>query len=137
MKTDKKIYAEGMWRKCWINNDEYYMFKLHRKNVYLHRFLYEKYHKCSILSNVDVHHIDGDKLNNHPQNLELKFHKAHSCEHKIGNKHRFKGGSVCWHKGRQKWRAQVYVNKKQKCIGSFNTEQEARNACNKYYEVQK
>ena len=34
----------------------------------------------------DIHHIDGNKLNNSIYNLEIVEHKKHMSEHKIGNK---------------------------------------------------
>lgn len=35
---------------------------------------------------VDAHHIDEDKKNNKPSNLELKDHGTHSREHKLGDR---------------------------------------------------
>jgi hypothetical protein len=97
--------------------------------MYLHSYLYQAYHRCSILPGVDVHHKDEDKLNNHPRNLELKYHGKHSSEHK------FKGGSICWYKRNKKWSVRVYKNEKRIHIGFFDTQEEAQETWNNYYRV--
>lgn len=35
----------------------------------------------------DVHHIDGNKQNNNPKNLEVMTHGEHSSHHKKGNQY--------------------------------------------------
>ena len=126
MKTDKQIFASGKWRKVHINGG-YYCFNLNGKMQLLHRYLYQKYYRCSILPGIHVHHKDGDKLNNDMSNLELLTHAQHNREH------RFKGGSAYYRKDRNMWQAQVKENKKQKNLGLFLTEQEAREALAIYY----
>ncbi len=142
MKTDKTIYCKGKFRKCWIDNG-YYKFRLNGKTVYLHRYLYEAYHRCSILPGIHVHHKDENKLNNDLFNLELITQSEHSRLHNLGNKYgrantgnknAFKGGSVSWYKRDEKWRARVFINTKEKHLGCFHTEQEAREVLANYYK---
>lgn len=46
--------------------------------VYEHRLVYEAYHKCCLLPNSIVHHIDHDRLNNDISNLEaFPSHSVH------------------------------------------------------------
>jgi hypothetical protein len=46
--------------------------------VRFHRIVYEMYHKCCLLPWTDIHHIDGNKKRNHPENLQALLHGAHS-----------------------------------------------------------
>lgn len=34
-----------------------------------YRKIYEEYHNCKLLSEIEIHHIDGDRTNNDPSNL--------------------------------------------------------------------
>lgn len=58
----------------------------------LHRLIYEDYHKITILPNNVVHHIDGDKLNNDINNLQLvswgEHSKIHHKNKKISKQHK-------------------------------------------------
>lgn len=56
----------------------------------LHRLIYEDYYNVSLLDNVDVHHIDGDKTNNDINNLELLTHSEHSRKHMLGDRNPMK-----------------------------------------------
>lgn len=59
----------------------------------LHRLIYEKYYGVTLLSDTDIHHIDGNKLNNDIHNLEALLHSEHSKRHMVefnpmaGNNH--------------------------------------------------
>jgi len=44
---------------------------------------YETYHDVIISKEYDVHHIDGDKLNDSKENLEIMLHGKHSILHNI------------------------------------------------------
>ena len=51
------------------------------KNKSLHRLIFEDYNECTLDKNDIIHHIDGDRLNNHPANLICMSKKAHSILH--------------------------------------------------------
>lgn len=42
-----------------------------------HRKIYEKYHQCSLLPGIEIHHIDGNHNNNDPSNLLAVTIKEH------------------------------------------------------------
>ena len=48
-----------------------------------YRKIYERYHQCSLLEGVDIHHIDGDHDNNHPTNLKAVSLQEHFSIHKL------------------------------------------------------
>lgn len=52
----------------------------------LHRLIYEDYYKVSLLEETDIHHIDGDKLNNNISNLIPMKHNDHCSMHMKGRK---------------------------------------------------
>ena len=63
---------ETEFGKANINNKGYYHIVSTKEGNFskkLHRLIYENHHKCCLLSNADIHHIDGDKLNNSIENL--------------------------------------------------------------------
>ncbi len=69
-----------------------YLFRGHpfstkKGRVMFHRIVYEMYHLCCLLPWADIHHIDGNKKRNHPENLRAMLHEIHmSLTHK-GIKH--------------------------------------------------
>ena len=50
---------------------------------FLHRLIFEDYHNCKLDKSDVIHHIDGDKTNNHPTNLICMSRKAHAILHSI------------------------------------------------------
>lgn len=56
-----------------INKDGYRFVycKTQRKYIIEHRYLYEKYYGIKLKPNQNLHHINGDRLDNRIENLEL------------------------------------------------------------------
>ena len=54
--------------------------------IMIHRIVYEMYHKCCLLPWADIHHIDGNKKRNHPENLQGMLHSQHSILTNKGKK---------------------------------------------------
>lgn len=52
---------------------------IHRKVAYTHLYDYPKYPKR--FRSYDVHHIDGNKRNNSPDNLQILTRKEHKAKH--------------------------------------------------------
>jgi len=48
---------------------------------FLHRLIFEDYHRCTLLPEGQIHHIDGDKTNNCILNLELIHKRNHTLHH--------------------------------------------------------
>jgi hypothetical protein len=74
-------------------------------------------------------HIDNDRNNNHPSNLQVITHRLNTIKDKY-NKKSSKYPGVCIHKNTGKYTAQVRYNNKKYHLGYFTNEEEA-------YEVYK
>lgn len=73
-----------------INNSGHYQInskKEGNKGKLLHRLIFEDYYNVTILPNIDVHHINGIKTDNHIKNLKLIPHGIHSSLHNRGENH--------------------------------------------------
>ena len=83
-----------------------------------------------------VDHIDGNKLNNHLDNLQVITNRENTSKDRRGGSSRYVG--VCFRKDTKKWKAQIQINGKIKNLGSFTNELEAGEAYqNKLKEIQK
>ena len=78
-----------------------------------------------------VDHIDGDKTNNHYENLRYATHTENGGNRKkqtAGSSSVYKG--VSWSKQSNKWTGQIRVNRLKHHLGVFDSEREAANAYN-------
>jgi hypothetical protein len=75
-----------------------------------------------------IDHIDGDKLNNMTTNLQLITNKKNTSKDRKNKTSKYTG--VSWHKQSNKWLAQFRENGSVKYLGTFETEEEARDAYN-------
>lgn len=86
-----KIYTEfGIARKY----GGYYRISSSKEgnmNKLLHRLIYEKEHNCTIPEGYVIHHLDGDKTNNDPNNLQMMEASKHNSLHMKGENNRYYG----------------------------------------------
>tara|TARA_R110002153_G_scaffold137087_2_gene287136 strand:+ start:264 stop:767 length:504 start_codon:yes stop_codon:yes gene_type:complete len=99
-------------------------FGLHRVNYYAHNQDWDIYNSCIKTNSID--HEDRNKSNNNINNLRVSTH-----QHNQWNRN-CKG--YRWKERSQKWEAYIKVNGKQKYLGYFILEEDARNA---YLEAKK
>ena len=111
----------NQWK--WKINNSGYVYRTIRakedgkkwKTILMHRLI------CCPKENEEVDHINRCKTDNRKQNLRILAH--------WGNLHnRKKGSGVRKPKGRNKWHAIIYVNRKRIHLGFFDTKEEAMNA---------
>jgi hypothetical protein len=106
------------------------------KTVYLHKIIADLY-LDNPLGLTIVDHIDGNKQNNNVENLrwcsqrENIHYYTSKRESKSNN---YVGVFRRW--DNKKWVAKIYINNKQKYIGSFDSEQEAYDAYEKYQSLE-
>lgn len=66
----------------WIDKDGYQIHDVQGKHFRVHRLVMEKKLGRKLLSSEIVHHIDRNRQNNHPNNLELlEDHSTHRYKH--------------------------------------------------------
>jgi len=106
-------------------NKKRYSFKLHRVVYWLHNPDWDI--MDSSIKNNSIDHIDGNQLNNNIENLRLVTHQENHF-----NQTRSKGYS--WDKNKKKWKPQIMLNGKNKYLGYFDNEVDARNC---YLEAKK
>lgn len=94
------------------------------KRVFLHREILG----VAPGDNIEVDHINRDKLDNRRSNLR-KATPAQNCQNtpsRRGSSSIYRG--VSWHKKSKKWTAQISVNHQRTHLGMFESEVEAANA---------
>lgn len=86
------------------------------------------YHNGEIPENMEIDHINRNRLDNRIENLRIchRHENAWNTERRIDNTSGVKG--VHWNPKNQNWRARLSVNKIIMEIGSFQTLEQAANA---------
>tara|TARA_R110000787_G_scaffold88827_1_gene188352 strand:+ start:925 stop:1401 length:477 start_codon:yes stop_codon:yes gene_type:complete len=102
---------------------KYYRFSLHRLIYWLHNPEWDILDSSIVNNSID--HIDGNRLNNNIENLRVVTNQENQF-----NRTGAKG--YYWNKG--KWKADIRLNGKNKHLGLFDNEDDARNA---YLEAKK
>ena len=95
----------------------YWRIKINTVSYRIHRIIWVMFNG-SIDKNLVIDHKNGDPLDNRIENLNLV-----TCQQNLENQ-KAKGYRKC----RNKYRANIMVNRKNHELGYFNTEQEARMA---------
>lgn len=116
---------------CYRNGQYFYIARCYVKNKKvktesLHRFILNN------PSGFVVDHINHDTLDNRKENLRLctlTENRRNSVKHKNGKTSKYKG--VYFFKEKNKFRANIRVNKKLISLGLFKTEEEAARVYNK------
>ena len=111
-----KVWTHGTTGYCevWLNGKTY---KLHR--LLAQAFIPNPMNKP------EVDHIDGNKQNNCLSNLRWATRAENMRNKKKRKDNTSDYTGVSFHKASGKWRAQIYVNGKNKHLGSFHTKEEA------------
>ncbi len=95
---------------------------------------YKKIHRLSaeaFLLNPEnkkcVDHIDNDRQNNNLKNLRFATRQENGQNQSLSNKNTSGTKGVSWHKGQNRWTAQITVNGKRIHLGSFLNKDDAIN----------
>ena len=91
----------------------YFMGKLHKTHRLIFAMHYGYFPKI-------IDHVNGIKNDNRIENLRETTQQKNLFNSKIGKNNTSGIKGVSWNKRRKKWRADIYVNGKQKCFGYFD-----------------
>lgn len=69
------------WKGGWVDNEGYKRIRVKGKDTLEHRYLMEQHLGEKLTYNDVVHHINGDKLDNRLENLQLMTRSEHSLLH--------------------------------------------------------
>lgn len=96
-----------------------------RKKHYIHRLVLENFDPTLNMKDMQVDHIDRNRLNNNVNNLRWATKSQNSMNASMKSSNTSGVVGVHWHKQRNKWVAYIYINGKRTHIGYFNTLEEA------------
>ena len=100
------------------NSHGYYTVYINGKIKYYHRLVWEHFNG-EISAGFQIDHINNVRTDNRIENLQLLTNKD-NCRCRLKQKNNISGKpGVSWHKRDKKWRAQIYINGKNKYLGLF------------------
>jgi hypothetical protein len=88
-----------------------------RKKINMHRLI------TNCPKELEVDHINGNTLKNTENNLRNLTHRQNLQNLHIEKKSKYPG--VTWHKGSQKWMAQITIKGEYNYLGYFDSEKKA------------
>lgn len=110
--------------------------KSKREKIYMHREIIEKKLNRKLRGNEEIHHINGNGLDNREKNLQVVTNSQHKM---LGKKRQIynnkitssKHKGVSWNKRKKQWQVHITLNGKLKNLGYFNNEIDAALAYDK------
>lgn len=118
--SKKKVGEEAGW----IGHSGYRMVAINRQNIFVHRLIYIMFHGY-VDGNID--HIDGNKTNNRIENLRIANKSQNACNSKTRSDNTSGIKNVYFDKARNKWCAEIMINRKKVHLGRFESLSEATN----------
>ena len=108
-----------------LHGTGYVHLKINTVEYRMHRIIWA-YHYGAIPSNLQIDHIDGDKVNNTIKNLRLATHGQNQSNNKRAYRNsRSSILGVYWHKRDRKWSAEIKTNSKSIYLGCFANQEDA------------
>lgn len=130
--TSGKISSKNIWRTTGSKTKKGYIdIKFRNRKIFVHRLSYALAYGLFDES-MHINHIDGNKLNNHPYNLELVT-RTENMKHahdvlKICTQcklPRSKSGFKGVYKAKNKWKVEISIRGKRKFLGLYSNPEKA------------
>jgi hypothetical protein len=86
----------------------------------MHRLIMGTLEKRAQREQLQVHHINGNGLDNRRENLKVLTCMQHAIISNSSRKSNSGYRGVYWNKLHQKWEAQIWPNRKRTCLGFFD-----------------
>jgi hypothetical protein len=113
---------------------EYYKLLVNYKEFFNHRIIYAIHNNTTDFNGKVIDHIDGNSLNNNPQNLRLVTMSENSLNSKKRENNNTGHKNIYFHKIHKLYVCSIKANGKKNWIGSYKTLEEALVARNSYIE---
>jgi hypothetical protein len=115
---------------CINKTNGYLRVGINGREYLAHRIIFAMYHQIELSPDMEIDHINGDKLDNRPENLRRATRAQNGSNRPMqaNNKSGFRG--VCFDMQAKKWLAQIAVNSIQMRLGYFTVKEEAALAYN-------
>lgn len=124
IKSTRKDYVDIVAGS--VNAKGYLKVRCNGKIYSAHRIIYQIANSIERLpEDIQIDHIDGNRLNNNPSNLRMASNQDNQRNVKIqrNNTSGFKG--VTYEKNRNKWKASIYDGTRRINLGRFDSPEEA------------
>lgn len=102
----------------------YFVVTINNRPYKAHRIVYALAHGIDAID-LQIDHIDGDGLNNKPDNLRLATKTENMQNREKTRKNTSGKKGVCWHNQAEKWLAQIKINGRHVSLGLFESINEA------------
>jgi hypothetical protein len=126
----ERLFRGKYWRvvKNIANCNEYCQVQYKDKKYYYQRIIWVLVNGDIIDNSLELDHIDNDRLNNKIDNLRLVTNRQNQ-QNRIQQKLQKKVGYT-FDKKVNKWKAQIFINKKVINLGLYTSDEEASKAYN-------
>lgn len=125
-----------------LKNFNYFLHKIDPKkpgliyfnrNVHIHGkriwpLLHRDIMQCTMFDGKVIDHINGNTLDNRKVNLRVSSHTENIWNQKLRTSNTSGVKGVSWSRRREKWQAQIMVNRKAISLGFYTDIEDARNA---------
>ena len=120
-KVQRKMMPAGVEAGC--AKDGYRWVKVDGQRYAVHRIVFYMTHGyCPEY----IDHVDGNGLNNHPENLRPATLSQNKCNQRVYSNNTSGVKGVYWCRPKNAWVAQISINNRRRTLGQFETKELAQ-----------
>ncbi|NLC40666.1 MAG: HNH endonuclease [Clostridiaceae bacterium] len=120
--------TDGKWKVVdnKDNDNGYCRVDFNGRRMYYHSIVWMLYNKKDIPANLEIDHINGNKIDNRIENLRIVTKRENQQNRKTHRAGRLVGAS--YRKGHNDWQSKIVIDKTSIKIGYYKTERQAHEA---------